>query len=126
MAFPGPLALKGNLLREVEELAAQASLPEDSLRLRLQDYLDAARATLAQGSVQRQLAEGIALNSLELLSSQGEGVGRPLAQAAILYLLQTDDLISDFESPLGLYDDVEVFNAVALALMRPDLAVSEE
>lgn len=125
MVFPGHLALKGNILRELEELASRPAEEIGVLQQRLADYVEAARQKLAEGTVQRKLAEGIAANSLELLLAEQDGPYRHLAQAAILYLLQTEDLISDFDSPYGLYDDVEVFNAVAHALMRPDLTVIE-
>jgi hypothetical protein len=57
-----------------------------------------------------------------------EGLGRDcsdalLLQAAILYLVEHDDEEHDLESPLGMEDDAEVWNAVCDELGWADLRV---
>jgi len=58
-----------------------------------------------------------------------EGLGRGcsdarLLQAAILYLVEHDDEEHDLESPLGMEDDAEVWNAVCDELGWADLRVA--
>jgi len=124
MQYPATLKLTGSILHKVEEMAAQPLEEEQILLEGLEEYLESARRHLPRGSNQLGLAEGISARVLELLKTQEVEPCQRLAQAALKYLLKTDDMISDFESPHGLYDDVEVFNAIAAALGREDLCLS--
>lgn len=109
---------------QIQEFLGEPLESTDFLRQELEEYLAVARRKLPNSSRQRGLAESIAARAFELFVSQTGEEERKLAQAAVKYLLLTEDAIGDFESPEGLDDDAEVFNAVANYLGRADLVIS--
>lgn len=108
-----------DLRNKLESLSVEPLEDHSLLLQELDEYLAVARKNLH--SRQLGLAEGIATRALELLNSQKSERGKRLAQAAVKYLLLTEDVTPDFDSPQGLEDDLQVFNAVASSLGREDL-----
>ena len=118
------LKLPNALQERVGALLQEPAESSQILREELDEYLTTARKSLPSGSRQRGLAESVATRMLELLNSQVSPDGLRLAQAALKYLVQEDDLQPDFDSSQGLDDDAQVFNAVAVRLGRADLVLN--
>jgi uncharacterized membrane protein YkvA (DUF1232 family) len=79
-----------------------------------------------QEFVDVKLAERLAVAArafLDHASPDTPDIHARLIQAAIRYFVLQDDAESDLTSVVGWDDDVEVFNAVALFIERPDLVV---
>lgn len=119
LTVPIALKLKPELLAIVTELYEQPLEPPEVLKQELDEYLSTARRTCPEVA---GLAERISTRALELFLNPGGVEHLKLAQAAIKYLLKTDDAKPDF-TPGGLDDDLEVFNAVAAYLGRQDLQI---
>lgn len=119
LTLPIALKLKPELLAMVIELYEQPLEPPEVLKQELDEYLLTAARTCPEVA---GLAERIASRALELLNTPSGVEHVKLVQAAIKYLLKTDDVSPDF-IPGGLDDDLEVFNAVAGYLGRTDLQI---
>lgn len=120
-ADPTILKLSHHLLQRVVNLLNEPILTNAELIAELDEYLATARRRLPDDAPQRGLVESMATRLLELLNSEQTPFGHQLAQAALRYLVLENDEQPDFDSPQGLDDDTEVFNAVAERLGRADL-----
>ncbi|MCB9685881.1 MAG: hypothetical protein H6735_12640 [Alphaproteobacteria bacterium] len=109
-----------------EALHARAGVEVQALRPHLDEYL----ATLGQvAAVARgmdfSVAERLANALLNLVDAVGaaEEAPRRAVHAAVIYFVQEDD-DEEITGVLGFDDDVQVVNAVARAVGRPDLVVA--
>ncbi|MCA9489547.1 MAG: hypothetical protein KC621_06475 [Myxococcales bacterium] len=109
-----------------EALHARAGVELDALRPQLDDYLVTLGqvAAVARGmdfSVAERLANAL-LNLIDAMTA-GDERQRRAVHAAVIYFVQEDD-DEEITGVLGFDDDVQVVNAVARAIGRPDLIVA--
>jgi uncharacterized membrane protein YkvA (DUF1232 family) len=109
----------------LQSFAAAEDPPADVLPARVRAHLGEIRDAARKNEIlPLDLAEAIANGLLALLetpelSEQEAG----LVHAAARYFVSNEDLRPDLHGPLGLDDDVLVFNHVAARLGRNDLEV---
>lgn len=97
----------------------------DALLKEVHEHAEAAKAASRFSPVHipiaRTLGDGLE-TLLKSISDQTPDEHRRLIQAAGRYFVDSEDESPDMESPFGFHDDAEVFNAVAIAVGRQDLA----
>ncbi|MCB9676094.1 MAG: hypothetical protein H6737_13320 [Alphaproteobacteria bacterium] len=110
----------------LDELRDRPPEPRDALRARVEAHVAAARKASQEGApVDVRRAERIAevcntlLAGMESLSSSDQS----LVKAACLYFADADDDEDDFQSMVGLEDDVQVLHYVLAQLGRDDLVL---
>lgn len=111
--------------REALRLAAVGHLvPLDTLRHRVNQHLQAARAAVRRNEfLDLDLAESLAATLLDLLNA-AEGYdehGRRIVQAAVAYFADEDTAEADFDEIAGFEDDRSVIIAAAVTLDRSEL-----
>lgn len=81
-------------------------------------------AIVASASADKELGMALVAGATSLLSSAVSESTHRLVQVAVRYFVMDDDGDDDLASPFGFDDDVEVFNAVAVALDRTELLIT--
>ena len=126
--IPCELSEKERLI--LEDLIAEIDVAE------FENYLEKAQAHLREGQEAALLSPSrVCLKVLEeiwdtiLLIERDWGHFDPTEQkllcAMVRYFSRSYDEIADFESEIGLDDDVEVLNACMRKVGRPDLCIKE-
>lgn len=109
------------------KLVTQPLVPVAELEGELRAYQQSlARSAQWSDDVDPVLARSLGKTCVKLLSTVSDGTPaaeRQLIQAAVRYFILEDDAESDFDSVIGLDDDVEVLNAVLKHLGRSDWTV---
>lgn len=105
----------------VRLLLEEPLLPLELLGREIASYQHAIHDAAA---ADRELGLALAKGATSLLSSAVSESTHRLVQVAVRYFVMDDDGDDDLASPFGFDDDVEVFNAVAIALGRPELLIT--
>ncbi len=104
----------------VRLLLDEPKLPLDMLQREVLGYRSAIEASR---SADQELGLALVDGATRLLSSATCPQSHQLVQVAVRYFVMDDDGDDDLASPFGFDDDVEVFNAVAHELNRPELVI---
>ncbi|MBX3233429.1 MAG: amino acid adenylation domain-containing protein [Labilithrix sp.] len=121
------LGLSERVAPYFEALLAEPVEEPTALRRKLTDWVEpVTRAAARYPRLNVSLAWRLQRASLDLLDAVEQsalGPERRWVQASIEYLVREGDAVHDFEQADGLLDDLEVHNAVAVAVGREDLCV---
>lgn len=126
--FPGGLTAKAfDLLNGCARDAADKSM-EQLLNLAALHLEDIRQASAQNLFINFTLADQI-VRTFQHIGAQWEAVpshGKPWIKGMIRYFCLSTDLESDFESPIGFDDDVEIVNACLRLAGREDLCIDPE
>lgn len=107
-----------------EALHARAATDLAPLRAELEEYVETiGQVAAAARGMDLSVARALATSLLELVGEVATDDRRRAVHAAVEYFVQEDD-DEEITGVLGFDDDLQVVNAVARAVGRPDLVVS--